>query len=693
MRHLTFLVGPMFFLFLGGVASAADTGPTPAASPTPNARRALLSKTTHASPSASPSPSQSVRLPKMTIVLTPTRIAEPLGQVGTTTSVVSSQTMQNQQLIYAADALREVPGVQIAQLGAPGTEAGVFIRGAPPDENLVLIDGVPVNASATSQFDLSRITTGDLDRIEVVRGAGGALYGSQAIGGVVNLISQEGSGPAKFSLLSEGGNRQTQHQMATFDGAEGRLAYSGSLSYFSSDGYPTTNNLRPINNNSDDLSGALRLDYHFDPNTTLRGFARYIRANVSLPTLEIGVGVPLDPTAHQRNEFMLFKGEIDHQFSEKLEGRFSAFYVRDDLRENSYPFEGFLFQDTSHIPDETRGANIDGIYTWNPMLRTLVGFDFLDRWVHSQDDFLSVNPGFPGRSLTIFNARRQEYAGYLEQEGRFFDNHLILTGGFRVDGNSTFGKEVSPSWAVAIPFDDYGVIVRGNYAEGFRAPTFNELFFPGFGNPKLGPELSSEYDGGITKTLGEQASITTTYFSRRVHNQIVAVPCLATPTSCPFGSLAGNAGRVDTQGIEFAPEWRPVKGLDLGGSFTWLDQRHDPPLFARIPVRVPKYAAAVVAQYMRTNLLRNDDRLTATTFYNFVGDRDDITPDGHTTNHAAYHRVDAAFGYSPGLRWGHVHNEEFLVRIQNLLDRDYQEALGFPSPPINVVAGLKLNFE
>ncbi|MGH7880499.1 MAG: TonB-dependent receptor, partial [Candidatus Binataceae bacterium] len=330
----------------------------------------------------------------MTIVITPTRIPEPLGQVGTTVSVVDAQQIETQQARNAIDALREVPGVQVVQSGSPGALADVFIRGADPSQTLVLIDGVPVNDSATSSFDLSRITTGDLNQIEVLRGAGGALYGSQAIGGVINLISREGSGPPKFSLLSEGGNRSSVNQVGAFEGAEGRLAYSGSLAYFSTSGF------RPINDNSDNLAGALRLDYHLDENTTLRGFARYIRANVSLPSFSVAGGIPLNPDAHQRNEFMLYKGEIDHQFGERLSARLSAFYVRDELRVNEVPFVRSPFGETDHIPDETRGGNLEAVYREPHGLSTLAGFDLLDRWAHPQDDFVSFAPPPPARFQT-----------------------------------------------------------------------------------------------------------------------------------------------------------------------------------------------------------------------------------------------------------------------------------------------------
>jgi vitamin B12 transporter len=618
----------------------------------------------------------------MTIIVTATRMPQPIGEVGTTTSVVSDKQMQAQQLRQVPDALREVPGVHVTQSGSPGTVTDVTIRGSTAAQTLVMIDGVPLNDSATGSFDMSRLTTDDLDRIEVVRGAGGALYGSQAIGGVINLITQEGSGPPRFSLLSEGGNRATQNQALTLQGAEGKLAYSGALSYFSTTGF------RPINDNSDNLAGAFRLDYHLDENTTVRGFARYIRANISLASFSVFSGIPLNPNAHQRNEFMLYKGEVDHKFGDHLLARLSAFYVRDELRLNTVPFAGNPSSETDHIPDETRGANLETVYTWTSAFRTLVGFDFVDRWTHSGSDIVTFLPRPVTQILTVFNARRQEYAGYVEQEARLLDGRVIATGGFRTDGNSEFGEEVSPAWSVAIPVNQYGITFRGNYAEGFRAPSFDELFFPGFGNPKLGPEISSEYDGGFTKDFGERASLTATYFSRRVHHLIVTVPAPGTI----FGATAGNAGRADTQGVEIVPVLRPAPGLQLGGSVTILDQTHVSPTPNQRPTQVPKYSATALMEYTHRDLFRPEDGLTTALAYTFVGDRDDITTTGTIANHDAYHRFDLAVSYSPGIAWRGIRGEQIIARVQNLLDRHYSEAFGFPAPPINFMAGVKIDF-
>ena len=624
------------------------------------------------------------------VVVTATRIEQPIADIGTTITVVENPQIQEQKIDRVGDVLRQVPGVQVTQSGSPGSVTGVSIRGATSAQTLILVDGVEVNAGATGSFGIANLTTDNLDRVEILRGAGGSLYGSQAIGGVVNVLSQEGQGPPTASLVSAGGNRATSQQVATVSGAAGNLGYSGAVSYFSTEGF------RPVNDNSDNLSGSARLDYHLGDDTVIRGFARYIASNVSLPDYLVFSGVPLDPTAHERDEFMLFKGEVEHHFGDNLLARASAFFLRQDVRVNAPPFPGGIvfgapYFETDSIPEETRGGNAEAIYTWAPGFRTLAGFDFLDRWLRSGSfcSFCDPLPPFAA-GVSKFNARRQEYAGYVEQETSLFNDHVLVTGGFRVDGNSQFGKQVSPAWSVAIPLTKISTTLRGSYSEGFRAPAFNELYYPDYGNPRLKPEISSEYDGGFTTNFGERASLTATYFSRRVRNLIVTVPC---PT-CIFGSEAGNAARVDVQGVEIVPSLTLVKGLTLSGNVTVLDETHaDAAGSTAAPLRVAKHTASALLQYVRSANFLPHDRITASVNYNFVGDRDDITLQSTVANHAAYSRVDAVASYAMGIPLRFVHNEEVFARVSNLMDRHYSEAFGFPAPTINVLAGVKLDFE
>ncbi len=661
----------MVWLTVGGRTSYCDSGSATAAG------------SATATPNPQPSPGTAKKGPDKTaqtlpvMVVTATRIRQPLSEIGTSVSVVDSQQIQSQKIRDVGDVLREVPGLQVTQSGSPGSVTDVSIRGSTAAQTLVMIDGVEVNTGATGSFNLSNITTDGLSRAEVVRGAGGALYGSQAIGGVVNLLTERGAGAPEMTLSSEGGNRATERQIMTLNGSHGAVGYAGALSYNSTSGY------RMVNDSSDDLAGAARLDYQPTADTAVRGFARYFRSNVSLANLTNFIPA-IDPNAHEREEFMLFKGEIDHRFGERLRTNVSSYFVRDDLRINAQPFPGDPFTEVDRIPDEIRGTTWEADYSWTRHLRTLVGFDFKDRWARVLDEF----GGFGPPLATSYHARRQEYAGYVEQEASLLDGLINATGGFRVDGNSNFGKEVSASWAVSIPLARYGTTLRGSYSEGFRAPSFNELFFPFFGNPDLSPEISSEYDGGVTKTFGERVSITATYFSRRVHNLIVAVPLPP-----PIFSRAGNAERVDVQGIEFVPTLGLLPGLTLSGNFTWIDETHVAVSPTIKPVRVPKKAAFGLLQYIRRGLYLPADQSTLSLDYLFVGDRDDIDPASFSVrNNVAYHRFDLVASYQGGIRWQRVRNEELFARVQNLFDRNYSEVMGFKSPAVNFVAGIKLDF-
>lgn len=617
------------------------------------------------------------------VVVTATRIPQPISQIGNTITVIGKKKMEAQKIQQVSNALREVPGVVVTQNGTQGSLTEVSIRGSTAAQTLIMMDGVPLNTGSSDGFDIANLTTDSLDRIEILRGAGGSLYGSQAIGGVVNLISQEGEGRPHASFLSEGGNSATQRQILTLGGAQNRFHFAGALSYFSTEGF------RKVNDNSDNLSGSLRLDYDLTPDTTVRGFARYIRSNVSLPNFSIALGSPLNPTAHERNEFMLYKGEIDHRFTDHLSARLSAYFVRNDVRLNATPYASNPSSERDHVPDETRGTNAEVVYTWMPGWRSLAGFEFNDLWSRPFSE--SSYPPY-GTFTSLFSAQRQEYAGYYEQEASLLHGRILATGGFRVDGDSQFGKEVSPSWSVAIPLRRFGATLRGSYAEGFRAPSFDELYYPGFGNPNLAPEISSEYDGGITKYFGEWGSFTATYFARRVHDLIVTVPH---PISAayPYGSSAGNAGRVDVQGLELVPSVGPFYGLKLSGNFTYIDQTHSSPSPNIRPVRVPKYSAFGLLQYVHRGLLRPSDKLTLSLAYFFVGERDDITPVGTITSHDAYNVFNATALYDARIPWRMVADEQAFVRIHNLFDRHYSETFGFPAPPINFVAGLKVDLE
>jgi outer membrane receptor protein involved in Fe transport len=174
--------------------------------------------------------------------------------------------------------------------------------------------------------------------------------------------------------------------------------------------------------------------------------------------------------------------------------------------------------------------------------------------------------------------------------------------------------------------------------------------------------------------------------------------CTPRPGFCPFGMLPENVGRADMQGVEVVPSLTPINGFSLSGNFTYLDSTHRPLIAGLQPVRVPKYSASAVAQYKVHDLFINGDQLTSALFYQFVGDREDLQtqPPFGDENHNSYSLVNLTLSYELGQLGQsfapYLYHKEAFIRIQNLFDRNYSQDFGFPAPPINFEAGIKMGF-
>src|ERR1700687_3223654 len=211
-----------------------------------------------------------------TVVVTATRTEQPVAQANTPTSVITAAETESRHADTILEPLRSVPGVDVSQSGSPGTLTSVFIRGADADQTLVLIDGVEANSPTLGDFNFGSLNPDNVERIEVLRGAGGTLYGSEAVGGVINVLTKRGAGPPQFSLLNEGGNGAAQLHRFSLAGAQVLLGFSGSVSYQSVGGF------RPVNDDYNNLTASMRLDADLIEHGTLRGFFRYEDATVGL---------------------------------------------------------------------------------------------------------------------------------------------------------------------------------------------------------------------------------------------------------------------------------------------------------------------------------------------------------------------------------------------------------------------------
>ena len=225
------------------------------------------------------------------MVVTATRTEVPLNQLTTSLTVITSEELRERQAELISEVLRDVAGVNVVQTGSMGTATSVFIRGSTSNQVLVLIDGVEINSTTTGAYDFANLTTESIERIEVLRGAGGTLYGSQAIGGVINIITKRGQGPLDVGVSAQGGNGWTNRQVATLRGGVGNLGYAFSVGHIGSQGF------RSVNDDYRNLSTSARLDYQLTENASLKGIFHFIKSDVGLLTITTSHPSPIPTRA------------------------------------------------------------------------------------------------------------------------------------------------------------------------------------------------------------------------------------------------------------------------------------------------------------------------------------------------------------------------------------------------------------
>ena len=286
------------------------------------------------SQAAEPAPAES--LPPM--VVTATRTEVPLNQLTTSLTVITAEDIRERQAELVSEVLRDVAGVNVVQTGSMGTATSVFIRGSASNQVLVMIDGVEINSTTTGAYDFANLTTDNIERIEVLRGAGGTLYGSQAIGGVINIITKKGQGPLDVGVSLQGGNGWTNRQVGTVRGALGDLGYSFSVGRLASDGF------RSVNDDYRNLSTSARLDYQVTENASLKGIFHFIKSDGGLYNNNNFASQP-DPNARQATT----------QYVTKLE------WEQKILRNWDYRISGSMFKENDKFSDDVDACVFFGL--------------------------------------------------------------------------------------------------------------------------------------------------------------------------------------------------------------------------------------------------------------------------------------------------------------------------------------------
>jgi outer membrane cobalamin receptor len=629
------------------------------------------------------------------LVVTATRTDAPASQVGASATVLTAVELQRRDVPLLADLLRSTPGAMVIRSGGPGALASLFVRGGESDYNKVLLDGVPLNEPGGS-FYLNNLTTENLERVEILRGAYSSLFGSDAMASVVQLFTKRGdpsSPKPRITAQVDGGTYETWRATAGVSGASAAVDYGLGVSRFDSDN-------RAPNSRFENTTLSANVGLSLADATTLRFIGRGELEHVGTP----------GPTAFGRPDRDAFFERRDGVASLGLDRR------NDRVRQRlGYSIAVSHQQSTNLVADSPYRARFGGREA------LFESSDFLNdsrtrlRRHHAsyQADFrVAAGSSAGSHLLTVLADWDGERAGLrdllsgtrtrnsrdglgIAAEHQALWPRLFVTVGARVQHNESFGTAAVPRVAVAyVARESSGAfgqtLVRASAGKGIKEPTMLESFSasPFFlGNPDLKPERSRAVDAGIEQRLAsDRAKLELTYF----HNRFADIISLVTTNPSTFEARYANVGVTRARGLEAGVQAAPLPGLAVRGGYTWLDSKlvesasPDDVVFGlgQQAFRRPRHSgyAGVTLTWGRTVLDVNG--LFVGTFV----DSDFGLFDPPLTENPGHQTWDArlAFRFTPRLTG--------TLAADNVTNRDYSEPFGY-QPLLRVVrAGLRVAF-
>ena len=490
-----------------------------------------------------------------TVVVTATRAPESRELTGTSISVLTAADLQNQQIIVLSDALADVPGAQVVRNGGIGQPTSLLLRGAEAGQTLVLIDGVRINdpTAVDDSAILGDVLVNNIDRVEVLRGPQSTLYGSDAIGGVVNILTRRGADvPLSIDGQAEAGSFDSYRLNVAANGSAEAVDYGASLNVFHTNGISAAD-ARFGNNETDGYTnGGLTANVriHLDENTSVDLRTYDVLARDDFDNNYVFLSAPpyfrvADSPAYGDDElfanyagmnFGLLNGDLQNRVA--VTGLFSS----------RTTFPGPDTPDDFTARGNVERFEYEGMFAPLPDNQVIFGAEYQRSHIntHSLFDF-SPQP----------TLGTDEIAGFYGQWQSTLWRMLTLTGGLRYDHDNEFGGHFSGKLAGALALNGGDTVLRANYASGFKAPSLYELHSE-YSNPlvALEPEVAKGYETGVDQFFfAQKMRAAITLFERNTTDQIDFFDCFG-PTSpaCDQRYLVGgyyyNIGRSRARGLE-----------------------------------------------------------------------------------------------------------------------------------------------
>jgi len=490
---------------------------------------------------ATPALAQVGPTPDDDIVVTATGVEQSADKVGQAITVITRDEIEQRQTVALADLLATTPGVTVTRSGGIGTLTSVRLRGAEGDQTLTIIDGVRVNdpSSTGGGFDFGNLLSGSIDRVEILRGPNSVPWGSQAIGGVVNIVTQRPTEGLQARGSAEYGSFNSLYTTAAISGAKGGLSGALTGGYFRSDGISAA------------ASG-----------TEADGYRQYGAT-----------------------------GRLGYEFAPGIGIDLRGYYADSRTDLDGFPPPTYRFADTPEYSTAQDFYGYAGGYANVGTLKNRVAFTIADINRDNYDPNYGAAPSFIGRGRSERYSYQGDWqaasairlvAGAERENIRFNDGTtfadtgitsfygeaivtpvapLTITGGIRNDDHDAFGNHTTVGANAALALAE-GTVLRASYGEGFKAPTLDQLY-SAYGTRTLQPETARNYDVGVEQSLlGGHARASATWFHRDTTNQI----------DFDLGTFTyANIARTRAQGVELALALKPIDALTFTANYSYID--------------------------------------------------------------------------------------------------------------------------
>lgn len=567
------------------------------------------------------------------VVVTANAVPTPRNETPLRSEVVDRAEIDARQAVDLTRVLPMVPGIEIAQSGSPGKTTSVFVRGAESDQVLVLWNGIRLNDPFFGGFDWAHLTTDGLDRVEVVYGPSGTVYGSDAIGGTVNLVTRRAAGFG--ATLEVGTDGYQRGSLAGGSRSEG-FSSNATATYRADDGFADNDDYRL-------LGGHLDTQWSLSRSSELGVLARLSDHDLGIP---FASGVP-SPRRRQQGQ--------SYQLAVPWTWTSSAWTTEAHATGHWTDFE-FEDPDAFFSRNHTEAARV-GVHSLARRAGERGGVAFgVETFGERVDNESNFGVNLDGHD-------RRQSAGFVEAHRRLGERARVEAG-LRLDDDEFFGSETTARAALQTRVSERWT-TWGSYSQGFRVPSLGELFFPFFGNPELAPEEGDTLEVGARFADGSW-SAEVAAFDTDFENLIDADPVTF---------LAANIGAAESRGWEGSWVWRsPV--YRARGSLTLLQARTED---GEPRLRRPEESASL-------GIARYGGAWALDAFARYVGKRPDLDPVTFArVENDSYVTLDLAA--SVQLRVGGETRGSLRLRVENALDHDYQQVLGFDSPGRRWVVG------